>query len=85
MKIKFSSKDPRRGMIAEMDDFRARELIEAGSAVEVSGNKAESAAPENKAEAAAPSNKAVNPITAPARTTQAVTTGTVSRGKTGGK
>lgn len=58
MQIKFSKNDPRRGMVAEVDHDRARELIAAGSAVEHVEGKAEPAAPENKAIAAAPSNKA---------------------------
>jgi len=56
MKIQFSKNDPRRGMVVEMDEYRARELIAAGSAVEV---KAEVVA-HNKAIPAAPENKAVN-------------------------
>ncbi|MDQ3039402.1 MAG: hypothetical protein M3R16_06350 [Pseudomonadota bacterium] len=68
MKIKFTNKDPRRGMVVEMEEGLARQLIDAGSATDVSGSKAESAAPQNKAQAAAPQNKAVKPITAPVRT-----------------
>ena len=57
MKIRFKKTDPRAGMEIEMDEYRAKQLIEAGSAEAVGGTKAE-VAPENKAEAAAPENKA---------------------------
>ncbi len=40
MKIKFNKHDPRAGMIAEVEADRAKDLIDAGSAAEVSGGEA---------------------------------------------
>lgn len=57
MKIRFSKKDPRAGVEVELDDFRAQELIDAGSAERIDA-KAIPSAPENKAIHAAPENKA---------------------------
>lgn len=35
MKIKFIGKDPRAGMVAQMDSRRGQELVDAGCAVQV--------------------------------------------------
>lgn len=56
MKIRFKKTDPRAGQEVELDDYRARELIDAGSAEAVGGTKAEAPAA-NKAVEAAPENK----------------------------
>lgn len=40
MRIKFSKKDPRNGMIVEMEGDRAQELIDRGAAERVSDNTA---------------------------------------------
>ncbi|PZX32053.1 hypothetical protein C7416_102213 [Cupriavidus phytorum] len=39
MKIKFIGKDPRAGMVAQMDSSRGQELIDAGCAVQIGENE----------------------------------------------
>ncbi|QEZ47188.1 hypothetical protein [Cupriavidus oxalaticus] len=55
MKIRFIGKDPRAGMIAQMDSRRGQELIDAGCAVQVKENESavETMAPANADEATA--------------------------------
>ena len=41
MRIKFKAPDPRAGFVAQMDSSRGQQLVDAGSAVQVSDEDAE--------------------------------------------